>query len=173
MQANLQFIIPFLMLGVNICAQVLGCRYVKRLSLLISAFFGYGIGLVCLLITQLSLCWWQQISFSEFSALLIVSFIIYSVLSHWYFIFITLLETAIRTRLIIELSKSQEGLTEEELLARYDSRELIEIRIERLVRNGQIIYNGEKYYPGKPGLVLYGKFSELMNRIVPGEKQEA
>ena len=67
----------------------------------------------------------------------------------------------------------KEGLSESEILAKYNVREIIEIRITRLVRNKQIIYNEGKYYPRKSGLLLFVKFTEVMHRLVPGEKREA
>ena len=168
-----QFLVPFLMFGINLVMQVLGCRYLARLSLVKSVFFGYGIGLICLLSGELFFFLKEVYELPEFLAVVATNFIIYSVFGYWYFIFITLLETAIRTRLLIELDKSKEGLSESEILAKYNVREIIEIRITRLVRNKQIIYNEGKYYPRKSGLLLFVKFTEVMHRLVPGEKREA
>jgi hypothetical protein len=168
-----QLLVPFLMFGVNLVSQVLGCRYLAHLSLVKSVFFGYGIGLVCLLSVELFFLLKEVNEFPETLAVVATNFVIYSVFGYWYFIFITLLETAIRTRLLIELDKSKEGLSESEILAKYNVREIIEIRINRLVRNKQIINNGGKYYPGKSSLLLFGKFSDVMHRLVPGEKREA
>ena len=168
-----QFMVPFLMFGINLVMQVLGCRYLARLSLVKSVFFGYGIGLICLLSGELFFLLKEVYALPEFLAVVATNFVIYSVFGYWYFIFITLLETAIRTRLLIELDKSKEGLSESEILAKYNVREIIEIRITRLVRNKQIIYNEGKYYPRKSGLLLFGKFTEVMHRLVPGEKREA
>ena len=171
--ALLQFFMPFLMLAVNIIVQVLGCRYSARLSLLKSAFFGYGIGLVCLL-TGESIFYLKQVyAVSDFLALAVTNFVIYSMFSYWYFVFITLAETAIRTRLLMELDRSEDGLSEEEMLAKYNASELIEKRINRLVENGQIINNGGRYYRGKSGLLLFAKFSGMMHRLVPGKKRKA
>ena len=169
----MQFFMPFLMFGLNLVMQILGCRYLARLSLLKSVFLGYGIGLIGLFSVELLFFLKGVYELPELLSVAVANFIIYSVLGYWYFIFITLLETAIRTRLLIELDKSKKGLSENELLAKYNVRELIEIRINRLIRNKQIINNRGKYYPGKSSLLLFGKFSEMMHRIVPGEKREA
>jgi len=171
--ALLQLFMPFLMLVVNIMAQILGCRYSVRLSLLKSAFFGYGIGLACLLAGESVFYLKQVYGVLDFLALVVTNFVIYSMFGYWYFIFITLAETAIRTRLLMELDRSEEGLSEKEMLAKYNTCELIEKRINRLVENGQIIDTRGRYYCGKSGLVLFGKFSEMMHRLVPGEKREA
>ena len=109
---------------------------------------------------------------SDFLALAVTNFAIYSMFSYWYFAFITLSETAIRTRLLMELDRSEDGLSEEEMLAKYNASELIEKRINRLVGNGQIINNEGRYYRGKPGLLLFAKFSETMHRLVPGKRTE-
>ena len=171
--ALLQLLIPFLMLIVNIMAQALGCRYIARISLLKSAFFGYGIGLACLLVIEYVFYLQQGYVVLEFLAILATNSAIYSMFGYWYFIFITLTETAIRSRLLIEIDGSEGGLSEKEMLAKYNTRELIEKRVNRLVRNGQIIKKGGRYFCGKSALVLFGKFSEMMHRLVPGEKREA
>ena len=171
--AWLQLLMPFLMLVVNITAQFTGCRYVASLSLLKSAFFGYGVGLVCLIVCEF-VFFKQQYAAPDFWALVITNFAVYSMFGYWYFIFITLAETAIRTRLLIELDLSVGGLSEQEMLAKYNTRELIEKRINRLVGNGQILnVDGRFYCGGKSGLVLFGKFSNMMHKLVPGEKGEA
>jgi hypothetical protein len=161
------------MFGVSVVIQVLGCRYLTQLSLIKSVFFGYGIGLICLLSGELLFLLKEVYELPEFLAVVTTNFIIYSVFCYWYFIFITLLETAIRTRLLIELDKSKDGLSEIEILAKYNVREIIEIRIARLVRNKQIICNEGKYYPVNSSLLLFSKFSEVIHRLVPGGKREA
>ena len=167
-----QFLMPFLVLMVNLLSQFIGCRYLNSMSLLKSAFFGYGVGLVCLLAGEF-IFFKQLYAGLDFMALVFVNFSIYSMFSYWYFIFITLAETAIRTRLLIELDISKEGLSAEEMLAKYNTRELIDKRINRLIKNGEIIERRGRYYCGKSGLVLFGKFSNLMHKLVPGEKRDA
>jgi hypothetical protein len=169
----LHLVMPFLAFIINWFTQILGCRYLKRLSLLKSVFCGYGIGLVCLLTGELFFWLKEVYALSEFLALVSTNCIIYSVFGYWYFIFITLLETAIRTRLVMQLNSSKGGLSESEMLMKYNSQELIEKRINRLVRNGQILKNGNKFYSGKSSLMIYSKFSEMMHQMVPGEKREA
>lgn len=168
-----QILVPFIMFGVSMVIQVLGCRYLTQLSLIKSVFLGYGIGLICLLSGELLFLLKEVYELPEFLAVVATNFVIYSVFGYWYFIFITLLETAIRSRLLIELDKAKEGLSEGAILDKYNAHEVIEIRITRLIRNKQIINSGRKYYPGKSSLLLFGKFMEILHRIVPGEKRDA
>jgi hypothetical protein len=169
--AIIQLFLPFLILVVNIISQVLGCRYITQISLLKSAFFGYGVGLIFLIVFEINFL--QFYTLRDFFAILTANFAIYSMFSYWYFIFITLAETAIRTRLLIEIESSAGGLSEKQILAKYNTRELIERRINRLVGNGQIINKAGRFYCGQSPLVLFGKFSSLMHKLVPGEKREA
>lgn len=70
--------------------------------------------------------------------------------------------------MVRELYKSKDRLSIEELLAIYNARKMVEMRISRLLNSGQIICKNNKYYVGKPVILFIAKIII----IILGEKSE-
>ena len=93
-------------------------------------------------------------------------------MGYCYFNYINLGETARRIRILREIYDSKEGLSMEEILKRYNAKEIIERRIKRLLKNRQIIYKDGKYYIGKPIMLVIAKIIVIMKVILLGKKSE-
>lgn len=63
-------------------------------------------------------------------------------------------ETARRIRLVIEIFDHNTGLTRPEILSRYNSREVIDRRIHRLLKSGQIRTDGTRMSLWNPSVLL-------------------
>ena len=74
--------------------------------------------------------------------------------------------------MVIEIHNSKAGLSMEEILNRYNSKDILEKRISRLINNRQLIYRDKKYFIGKSGILWYAKLLKLMRFIILGEKGE-
>jgi predicted transcriptional regulator len=85
---------------------------------------------------------------------------------------ISLGETARRIRIIRELYNSRDGLSLEEILQRYNSQEILERRINRLMDSGQITHQNGRYYIGKQFVLIVAKLLVIMKQIVLGKKSE-
>lgn len=168
----LNVLIPIIGLMINVSVQVLSFRYTSSLSLLRSLFLGFVIGLFSVFILEEHLFFTMSTLTNDFLPILIANFIIYSALGYCYFHFINLGETARRVRIIKELFDSQEGLSTSEILERYNAKDIVEIRIKRLVNNGQIIYKKDRYYIGMPIMLLMAKVIVTMKLIVLGKRSE-
>lgn len=163
---------PILGLGVNAVCQVCYCRYVKNASLLKSTFFGFLWGLVVMLSIE---AFYVQAPISPlFKNLpsIVVGVISYIALGYCYFHFINLGETARRIRLLRELSDSPDGLSLEEILQRYNAKEIIDNRLNRLLKSGQIIHRDNRYYIGKPAMLLMSKAILFLKFFVLGKASE-
>lgn len=137
-------------------------------GLLKSLFSGFAVGLFALLFVQL-LTVFLNIAFLPN---LIVNIIIYSSLGYCYFHFINLGETARRIRILRELYDSNGGLSLEEILKRYNAKKMVELRLQRLLSNGQVILKDGMLYNGKPIMLFISKTIILMKLIILGRKRE-
>jgi len=66
-------------------------------------------------------------------------------------------QTARRIRILTELKACPGGLSVQEILERYNSAEIIECRISRLVEHGQVLFKNGKYYIKSPFLLLVAR----------------
>ncbi len=163
---------PVLGLISNVFVQVVSFRYVVRLGLLKSEVLGFLAGLLTVLTLELYFLPAQSTSGEDFVPILIVNFITYSSLGYCYFHFINLGETARRIRILRELYDSKEGLSMWEILQRYNAKDIAEVRINRLICNGQIIHRNGRYYIGNPIMLLIAKVIIMMKLIILGKRSE-
>lgn len=153
---------PIIAFAVNVISQVLLCRYMPKSGLLRSIYAGFAVGTFFFIFLEAVL----SDSMSSFFA----GFIAYSSLGYCYFHFLNLGETARRVRLLMELESSKDGLSLGELLERYNAAEITGKRVDRLLKSGQIVLRGDRFYIGNPvvlwmsGLVLGLKFILLGRR---------
>lgn len=150
---------------INVIAQVLSFRFVPRLGLLKSVILGFVIGLLSLV----SLGSYVFFLKKEFFPNIVAGSFIYLSLGYCYFHFINLGETARRIRILRELYDSKSGLSMKEILERYNAGNVVEMRLERLLRNGQVIYKNNRYYIGKPIMLLITKILIMMKLIILGK----
>jgi len=151
-------LLPVLGLLVNIVVQVAAAK--AGSSLLRSIFAGFAAGLVSVLY------------FSGLTARLPADILCYGAFGYCYFHFVNLGETARRIRLVRELYENPGGLSEAELLQRYNSREILAARMSRLLGNGQIISRAGRYFTGKPAVLFMAKTVTLLKFIIIGKKSE-
>lgn len=162
---------PLIGLLFNVFAQLIGFRYIK-LFLLKSLILGFVIGLVFVFGAGFYGCFAAAQPSGDFVALLIVNSLTYSALGYCYAHFINLGEGARRIRIIRELYKSETGLSMDELLNIYDGRQMIENRINRLMSGGQIVLRNDRYFIGKPHMLLISRIILLMKLIILGKRSE-
>jgi hypothetical protein len=84
----------------------------------------------------------------------IVNIIIYLALLYIYINFVNMGETARRVRLLRELSAVAQGLSREELLARYNAREIVTKRLERLCATGQVVRGSDGLFKARRGSAM-------------------
>lgn len=148
-------IIPIIGLALNVIVQVLSFRFIARLTLLKSIVLGFISGLSMLFVSEIYL--FKIFFIKDFLYLFIVNLITYISLAYCYFHFINLGETGRRIRILREIHDSQNGLSINEILKHYNAQDIVEMRISRLVNNGQIICRDNRYYIGKPIMLLITK----------------
>jgi len=163
-------ITPIMGLIINSSIQLLVVRYIKRLSYFKSVVIGFGAGIFFVLILEIIFISFGVKLINNSTALSIINIVTYSLLGLCYFSFINLSVTAIRVRLLSELYEFQEGLEIEEIMERYNSNEILIIRIDRLINNGQITYKNDRYYAKKSITLVMAIILELLRFIILGQK---
>lgn len=166
----LNVICPVLGLGVNSFVQTAGIRYIAWCSYLKSIIFGFVCGFCFVVSFGIVFIVSGCEPFGDSIAFLLVNLISYSLLGLCYFAFINAPVSALRVRLLSELYESKGGLTLEEILTQYNSQEIIRIRIDRLVNNGQIICRKGRYYKKRSITLVMVGIGELLRVIIFGRK---
>ena len=170
---TLHFVSPVLGLLINVVSQILTFRVFSGLSLLKSIFLGFAIGFVWVLSFQVYIAiTYAESGWGNQSLLLLTNLIIYGALGYCYFHFANLGETARRIRLVRELVDSPNGLSMEEILERYNSRKMVDVRLERLINNGQIYVKNERYFVRPSIMLTISKIIVLMKQLILGKKSE-
>jgi hypothetical protein len=99
----------------------------------------------------------------------------YLLLAYCYVIgFFNLGESARRIRLLIELhGAGSRGLTREEILASYNARMIVEVRLLRLVSGGQIVERLGRYVIRRGLMLRAAKLLALLKLILLGARNES
>ncbi len=160
-------LIPILSVFFNIFSQILIRKFLIKKSLLKTIHLSFGCGLTVFIVCEF-------IAYHNFPVdwlpLFIVNLVIYGCLSFSFFNFINMGETARRIRLLRELYEAAEGLTKEEILKRYNAKGIINVRVNRLLNNGQIVLREGRYYIGNPLMLFISKSIISLKFIVLGKK---
>lgn len=159
-------IAPLICLAVNVLIQIIWFRLVSAASLLISILSGFVVGLLALLAIHIAL---PQ---GETFARLTTNLVIYSALGYCYFHFLNLGETARRIRILRELYETKDGLTLDEILVKYNSKRMVELRLERLLKSGQVLLANGRYYIKSSFLLTAARGISFMKLVVLGKSIE-
>lgn len=168
----IHIIIPILGLLINVVIQITSFRLIPKIGLLKSIFLGFGIGAVIVILSEIYIVFVAPLLLRDFVSILIVNMIAYSALGYCYFHFINLGETARRIRILREIYDSGDGLTEREILTKYNAKQIIDVRLSRLLNNGQVLYRNGRYYIGNPTMLFISKIIVGMKSVLLGKKSE-
>ncbi len=89
------------------------------------------------------------------------------------FCFINLLnigEASLRVKILYNMSLIPEGMPSSEILKTYSADEIIKLRLERLLANGQVIQKDEFFFLGKNRQLLLAKFFLFWRKLIFGNK---
>ena len=164
--------IPIICFPLNVLFQVVSYRVIPKIGLLKTELSGFVFGLFGLFIMEaITFLTFPILTINVFSVL-ITNLIIYLSLSYCYFHFVNLAVTARRIRLLRDLNNSEDGMTMDEILLQYNSRDMVQNRIERLVNSGQVIYKNNRYYIGRPAMLWSARIILIMKQLVLGKRSE-
>jgi hypothetical protein len=161
---------PLLGVAVNFLSLIVWRRVLANSSLLGAIFAAFGIGGVL----TASLALWALVgehsSILESGALFLCVTIIYVAAGIIIFAVINLGETSLRIRMLGKLMDSPSGMSRNDLVADYDDRALLDIRLRRLREKGQARFVDGTYYP-KPSLLFFAaSVVRLLKAIIYGRR---
>ena len=159
-----RILIPVVCFGFNILVQILVFKKVRTVTLLKSIFAGFFAGFLALLAGHFFCGGWSVQGGGYFLA----NIMIYSLMGYCFFNFVCLGETSLRVHILTELASSVEGLTYRELQEKYNAKTIMEIRLRRLLANGQIVLKDEKYFIGKPVMLGMAKTIGIFKKLLFG-----
>lgn len=150
-------LLPLLGLLVNALAVVALAR--RGVSLLRSVYGGFTLGAVFVLASDLQ----AGAQAAKYAA----DGLIFCALGYGFFHFLNMGETARRIRLLLELRENG-AQTEAELLGRYSAADIVDARMGRLLRNGQVRLVDGRYVVGAPAVLFMERALTIMKRIFLG-----
>ena len=167
------FSIPFISFSVFILWQFVGLRVLKNKTYVqvwvIGVVIGFSVTTVCHIIGVITLG--NLILNALFS--LGVNLTISMMVSLLYLIPIQLGVSSQRVRILLELEKSHEGMTSQDILNVYNANDILQARLGRLTKSGQVEFSGGKYYLGSAvSLVIMTQIYNLAALILFGKKNE-
>jgi len=164
---------PLVGLSANVVIQVAGFRFHSRLSMLKSIFLGFAAGFVVVVALDTFFFFTAQpLAWTFVVGIILANILTYFALGYGYFHFINLGETARRVRILREIYDSPSGLSIDEILARYNGKAILQYRMDRLLGNGQVILDQEKYKIGNPSMLYITKIILFLKLIILGKKSE-
>jgi len=147
-------------------------RLNTRKGRLYSLFLGFGIGGAFILIYECFRFSILGLPGLGILAYLACNLLIYACLSYNYFHFINLGETARRIRIIREIHESPNGLTKEEILQRYNAKEILELRMGRLLSKGQVSLENDRYHINNPTMLAISNIIIFLKKKLLGKESE-
>lgn len=153
-------------IAVSVLAQLYIYRNMLRKSLYWSIFGGILIGFAVLVIagTQIvglkSSVFWANVA-------------IYLCFGYIYFHFNNMGETARRIRILIELFNARRPMSQSELIIRYDSEEIVNRRLRRMVSAGQILDRNGRFYLGNRSFLVMARIIQRARTILWGRGARA
>lgn len=155
----------------NVISQIMLARMLsgERLVLVIVAAFCAGLLATGAMIGfALSMA---DLPTSDALGLAASALIVYCAAGFVLFALVNLGETSLRIRMMRTLLDNPGGITRDDLIASYDDRALITVRLQRLQDNTQARVVDEIYY-SRPSLFFFGAaVIRLLQRIVYGKRQ--
>ena len=163
---------PVLGLAAYCLAQILIARSIHGRS----PYHSLKLGFICGLIAAMVVSGWgvgrMPISPQDRVGYVVLSLLTYLALAFGYFNFVNLTVASLRIRLLEEVGEAGGTMPAATLKAAYNSREVVAIRLERLVQGGHLVEKNGRLHSGRrPFLIVARIFDGLRWLILGGKKQ--
>ena len=150
-------------ISLNILIHFISMRLFK-FRYFISIIFGFIIGLFFFIYFEINFNYFH----SGYFFYSINNLIIYLLLSFFYFAILSTSKTSIRLRLLYEINKNNGLLEKSDLIKKYNSKEIINIRLNRMLQNKQIELSHQRLFPKLSITLLIGIILDLVKLILFG-----
>ncbi|MEI7863807.1 MAG: hypothetical protein WCI38_00445 [Chthoniobacterales bacterium] len=156
-------------LFVTSAVQIGSVRFSRgSIGVVASLFLGFAAGVLVLLAGEIPFALWGSGGQADNICLGVSNAVLFVCSWYFYFHFINIGEASLRIRILREVAAA-EGCQPDQLLAAYNSRVVLEARIERLVTDGQLLHREGRYHAGRPRMVLVAKVFAALRWLLLGE----
>jgi len=150
--------------------------FVARLATSSSPYRSLMIGFICGLVVVMMLAGWaagrMEISVADRIGYLLLDLLTYLALAFGYFNFVNLTVASLRIRLLEELRAAGGGLPAGALMATYDSRQVVALRLDRLVRGGHLVENAGRLHVGRRPFLIVARIFDTLHWFIIGRGKQ-
>lgn len=171
-QEYLHIFNPVIGLVINVLLQILIMRLILPDEVVKSFLISFAIGLVILFTVEAYVYFSMAKSAADYISILTVNIVTYFALGYCYSSFLGFGESSIRTRILRELHESERGLSEKELEERYNTKNMFENRIKRLIDNRQLVLRNGRFYIKSNFLAAVAKAIVMLKLMIIGKRSE-
>jgi putative flippase GtrA len=158
---------PLAGLAVNVMSHILLSRLRKGVGQMLCLIVGIFVGFAFTITVSIALLPVGELM-RDVAGYLFLNAVSYLALAWCYFHFVNLILASLRIRLLNEMANADGGLSEEDILMRYDAGKIIENRLERLVAGGHLVVRDGHYLLGNPAFVVIFDAFEVLKLAVLG-----
>lgn len=159
---------PILGLAVYCLTQVGIASLLRRRNPYLSLAIGLVAGLIAAVVASGAAIARSGYSRMDGGGFLTLNVATYLALAWGYFNFVNVTIASLRVRLLGELWAAGRPLPRAALLDGYNSRQVIDIRIDRLVRGGHLVYRDGRYFLGKRRFLMVARFYNFLRQAIIG-----
>jgi hypothetical protein len=145
---------------------------VARLSPGASPYRSLSLGFMCGLLVMGGLVGWAVLQMAVPTAdrlgYAVLDLLTYLALAFGYFNFVNLTVASLRIRLLEELLEAGGMLPADALMAAYDSRQVVAIRLERLIRGGHLVENAGRLHIGRLPFLIVARIFDGLRWVIIG-----
>ncbi len=159
---------PVIGLAADCLVHVLLCWVFGRSSYFLPLLVGLLAGLVATIAVSCAACACMKAGMADVMAFLAMNGCAYVGLAYGYFNFVNINLASLRIRMLDELAAVGGQMSRAELLARYNTGSVIELRIDRLTQWQNLVEHQGRYYNGKAWFLLLARFFDLLRWFILG-----
>ena len=169
LQLSQHALVLVVVLLVTASVQIGSVRLSRRaLGVVASLFVGFATGLIVLVGGEMFLAYRGVGALQDNVALGIANTVLFVCCWYFYFHYINIGEASLRSRILREVAACS-GCLPDHLLTAYNTRVVVEARMERLVADGQLLHSAGRYHAGQPRMVLVAKAFAALRWLLMGK----
>lgn len=110
----------------------------------------------------------MAVASADRAGLMILNLLTYVALAFGYFNFVNLTVASLRIRLLEELSEAGGVLPKHALMAAYNSRQVVAIRLDRLVKGGHLVEKDGRLHSGRLPFLIVARIFDTLHCFIIG-----
>jgi hypothetical protein len=147
---------------------------IARMSPGRSPYYSLTLGFLCGLLVVMAVSGWgvsqMEIGVPDRISYLGLNLLTYLALAFGYFNFVNLTVASLRIRLLEEVRESGGALPAQSLKAAYNSREVVAIRLQRLVQGGHLVEKHGRLHSGRRAFLIVARIFDGLHWFIFGQR---